>query len=254
MNADSKSTPTPPEPHDVMEVHGSAAATPALGRSAGWGGGAWLVVLATGMFAWAGSYVSHFSGRFDASEFNELPAPRVAAGAAGPVDPLAEVKARGKKLYEACAACHNDDGTGKPGIAPPLAASDWVNADGPNRLARIVFHGLKGAIKVNATTEFNIPAQSMPPQGDVIGSDENVAAVLTYIRTSFGNKSGPIKPEEVKAVRDAVKGRTDQWTVDELLQIPAGAAAAPLTPDQLKARLKALPPDQLKAILQELAK
>lgn len=241
-----------PDLHDpmadpgVVPVSGSGRTTrPGLG----------LAILSAGMFAWAGAYVGHYSGRFDPSEFNELPAPRVSPGASGPVDPLVEVKNRGKKLYEACALCHNDDGAGKPGIAPPLASSDWVNADGVGRLVRIVLHGLKGPIKVNATTEFNIPAQSMPPQGEVIKTDEEIAALLTYIRSAFGNKAGVVKPEEVKAVRDAVKGRAEQWDVQELLTIPPGGAApAVLTPDQLKERLKALPADQLKAILTELSK
>ena len=61
-----------------------------------------------------------------------------AAVAAVAADPLAAVKREGMLTYNAvCALCHGEDGAGKAGVAPPLAGSDWVNADGPNRLMRI---------------------------------------------------------------------------------------------------------------------
>lgn len=242
------------EPHDVGALHARLLADSGAGPRGFSSFNLGLGMLAVGMVFWGGSYLSQFSGRFDGNEFSEIPAPRSAGGSGGPIDPDAKVKKQGKQIYTAiCGLCHNDDGLGKDGIAPPLVASDWVNAEGIERMVRLVLHGLQGPIKINATTTFNIPAQSMPPQGDAVGSDENIAAVLTYVRSSWGNKGSVITPEAVKAVRTTVADRKTQWAVTELEQIPPGGAApAILTPEQLKERLKALPADQLKTLLQEL--
>ncbi|MSU34854.1 MAG: cytochrome c [Pedosphaera sp.] len=244
------------ESHDVRGMHARLLADSEAGLRGFSSFNLGLGILAAGMVFWGGSYLSHFSGRFDGNEFSEIPAPRSSGGSGGSVDPDAKVRKQGKQIYAAiCGLCHNDDGMGKDGIAPPLVGSDWVNAEGVERMVRLVLHGLQGPIKINATTSFNIPAQSMPPQADAVGSDENIAAVLTYVRSSWGNKGSAVKPEAVKAVRAAVADRKIQWAVSELEQIPAGGAAPMiLTPEQLKERLKALPADQLKTVLQDLLK
>lgn len=129
--------------------------------------------------------------------------------------------AKGKKVFEAagCVACHQATGLGAAGIAPPLAGSEWVLAPGPNRLIRIVQDGLTGAVTVKGAS-FNL---AMPAMGQQLGlSDEDVAAVLTYIRGNkdWGNNAGPVTPEQVKAVRDQIKDRTTPWTAEELSAVP----------------------------------
>jgi nitrite reductase (NO-forming) len=146
-----------------------------------------------------------------------------------------------------------------------LAGSDWVNADGPNRLLRIVRHGLKGTVKVNKDVTWNPandPSIVMGSQWDAIGgTNEKLAAVLTYIRSSWGNTGAAVTPQMVADGLAPVKDRSADanWTQEELLQVPvsgagAPAAAAVITPDQLKAQLQALPDDQRQAILKELSK
>jgi S-DNA-T family DNA segregation ATPase FtsK/SpoIIIE len=89
-------------------------------------------------------------------EFSEFPHGKPVPVAAVAADPLAAVKREGMIAYNAvCALCHGEDGAGKAGVAPTLAGSDWVNADGPNRLLRIVRHGLKGTVKVNKDVTWN---------------------------------------------------------------------------------------------------
>jgi len=113
----------------------------------------------------------------------------------GPTDEAA-LRAHGEKVYGAiCQTCHQADGKGLPGSFPPLAGSGSFYG-APENHARIVVHGLSGAIDVNGTAFNGV----MPPQGAAL-SDYDVAAVTTFERTSWGNADGVILPEQVAAVR-----------------------------------------------------
>ena len=106
--------------------------------------------------------------------------------------------ASGKRVFQQiCAACHQSNAMGLPGAFPPLAASDYLNAD-PKRAIGIVLHGLSGKITVNSTGYASV----MPAQGPNL-SDEEVANVLTYVLNNFDNKGGEITPAEVKVARAA---------------------------------------------------
>jgi mono/diheme cytochrome c family protein len=102
----------------------------------------------------------------------------------------------------------------------------------------------------------------MGSQWDAIGgTNEKLAAVLTYIRSSWGNTGAAVTPQMVADGLAPVKDRSADanWTQEELLQVPASGAGAPaaaaaVTPDQLKAQLQALPDDQRQALLKELSK
>jgi mono/diheme cytochrome c family protein len=122
---------------------------------------------------------------------------------------------RGRALFEAnCALCHNTDGAGKPGQGPPLAGSEWA-AEGPNRMIRIPQNGLTGPVKVKGQ-DYNL---SMANMGATL-SDDDLANVLSHIRTSWGNTGGPITPDQVKAVRAQIGNRNQPWTAPELLALP----------------------------------
>jgi len=119
---------------------------------------------------------------------------------------------RGKLLFEQnCALCHNPDGMGKPAQAPPLAGSEWVLAAGVNRLIRIPQVGLAGPIEVKGQV-WNLPMAAM----GVIYPDEDLAAVLSYIRNSWGNKASIVTAEQVKKVRAELAGRNQPYAPDEL--------------------------------------
>ncbi len=123
---------------------------------------------------------------------------------------------QGRKLFEAnCALCHNTDGSGKPGQAPPLAGSEWVLTAGVNRLIRIPQVGLSGPIQVKGQ-EYNLNMAGMGAPY----SDEDLAAVLSYIRNSFGNKAALVAPEQVKKVRAEIGSRSQPYTADELKSLP----------------------------------
>jgi len=123
---------------------------------------------------------------------------------------------RGAKVYEAkgCAGCHQASGMGLAGVNPPLAGSEWVLAEGPNRLIRIVMHGLNGPITVKGQA-YN---SQMPPLGDAMTHRE-LADVLSYIRNSWGNKASIVKEAQVKAIADKEKGKP-QWKPADLLALP----------------------------------
>lgn len=118
------------------------------------------------------------------------------AAADGPIDPA--VMAAGKASYMLCGACHGQNGEGGP-IAPPIAGSEWVTGPVSN-LIRIQLRGLVGPITV-AGKEYNMPGGMAALSYQ---TDDQIAAVLTFIRNSFGNKASAVKPEQVAALRSEV--------------------------------------------------
>ena len=117
---------------------------------------------------------------------------------------------RGERLYGAvCASCHQKDGRGQPGTAPPLDGTEWVLGD-EERLIKVMLHGLGGEVVIDGV----VWNGDMPRSA--ARSDEQVASILTYVRRSFGNEAPPVAPDAVKAIRDATSTRVDPWTAEEL--------------------------------------
>lgn len=219
-----------------------------------------LLAGSASLLLWAGLYVGKYGGRFEGDEFDESPHGRPAKVVAAPADPNAKIFQLGARVYQNCAACHQADGNGDPGKnIPPLVGSDWVLADSPNRIIRIVLNGLKDPVKVKDTMWTGNAMNPWRKNTDNPAglSNEDVAAVLSYVRNTWGNKAGIVTPEQVAAIATETEKRSDQWTADELLKVPmtTGApTAAALTPEQLKAALKALPADALDALLKDVKK
>src|ERR1039457_1830912 len=102
--------------------------------------------------------------------------------------------ALGRRLFTSiCAACHQPTGMGRPNMFPPLAGSDYLNAD-KNRAIKIVIFGRQGEVVVNGQ-KFNNNMPLFPL------SDDNIANVLTYVYNSFGNSGFEVTPDEVKVLR-----------------------------------------------------
>ncbi|MEO8583519.1 MAG: cytochrome c [Flavitalea sp.] len=102
---------------------------------------------------------------------------------------------RGKKVYErTCLPCHQANGSGVPGMTPPLKKTDYVLGD-KKVLIGILQNGLDDEISINGKF-FNNP---MPAQSAL--KDEEMADVLTYVRNSFGNSADPVTVAEVKMWR-----------------------------------------------------
>lgn len=110
----------------------------------------------------------------------------------------------GKAAYNlTCAACHQEAGDGRLGLAPALVGSRWLQ-QGDDTLARIVLHGKE------------TPARGfvMPPWKSF--DDAQLAAILTYVRREFGNQATVVTPEKIAAVRAATAAREKPWTDAEL--------------------------------------
>ena len=108
-----------------------------------------------------------------------------------PAKSLAEQLEFGKRIYgQTCIACHQAEGQGIANAFPPLAKSDYLNAD-VNRAIDIVLHGKTGEITVNGVKYNSVMTKQMISQ-------EEVANVLTYVYNSWGNNKTVVTPEMVK--------------------------------------------------------
>ncbi|MDD3005129.1 cytochrome c, partial [Flavobacterium sp.] len=100
----------------------------------------------------------------------------------------------GKNIYgNTCFACHQSEGQGIPNAFPPLAKSDFLNAN-PSRAIDAVIHGLSGEITVNGKKYNSVmTSQNL--------TDQEISDVLTYIYNSWGNNKTVVTPEMVKTQR-----------------------------------------------------
>ena len=114
--------------------------------------------------------------------------------------------AAGQEIYKnICEGCHGADGREQPGAAPNIAGSPSVIGP-PGVPVRVLLHGKEG------------PVGLMPAHGEML-NDEEIAAVLSYIRRAWGQTASPIETAAVQQIRGATKGRERAWTPEELAQI-----------------------------------
>lgn len=194
-----------------------------------------LVALFMVLAFWAGIYVVKYSGGFSTFHYDETRVAGVAV-ATGPVE--VDMMALGARIYaQNCVACHQQDGRGLPGVYPPLVNSDWVQ-DNPERLIKIILAGMAGPVVVNGN-EYN---NAMTAFNRL--SDQQIAAVLTYIRTSsdYENGSHVVEEDLVATVRADYGSRSEPWSAVELEAIHGPvtgewepqAAASPVEADAVE--------------------
>ena len=241
------------ETADITEVHASIArehAEPSVDVTPI---PTWLSLVCAASLCWAGIYVGIFHGGFNAKVYNEYESnptaffPLPQGSATGPGGPVAELNpiALGEKVYkEVCQACHQPTGLGMAGQFPPLAGSEWVDGSEfcEERIIGIVLKGFKGPVTVKGAAFNNqMPAQeaALPPK--------KIAAVLTYVRQAWGNKGGEITEAQVLAVKKKLMPRSDQWTMDEIKQIPLDSKIEGAAPEAAPAKPDAKPGDAPKS-------
>jgi mono/diheme cytochrome c family protein len=160
----------------------------------------WIVVVTLLLVFVGFVFFDKHSGWFDAKVY----APYGTADQVAATQPASEamkLMLTGKSKYEMfCGSCHGNDGTGKAGQAPPLAGSELVLAKGFHRLTYIPLEGLTGAIKVKGV-DWNL---NMAAMGAAL-SDYDLAAVMTYVRGSWGNKASEVTADDIKAIRSEIK-------------------------------------------------
>jgi glucose/arabinose dehydrogenase/mono/diheme cytochrome c family protein len=125
---------------------------------------------------------------------------------------------KGKEVYSKegyCVTCHQADGNGLTASGfPPLSGTEWVTGD-QVRLVKVILKGLMGPIEVNGKQY-----EGMVPMTPFEGlSDDDVAAVATYIRNSFGNTASPVQPSFVKEVRATLSKKQSFYQSTKLLKM-----------------------------------
>lgn len=207
-----------PENLNVREVHGAILREKDDPRDGYEPIPLWMVSLFMALVFWGGAYLAFYSGGFRADVFDPSRVAWTGGGAvqdAGPPDPMVV----GRRLFTAnCVACHQATGQGVPGQFPTLVDSEWVVGGGwvgDNHLIKIMLHGLQGPITVKGAP-YN---GAMPPWTHL--SDDQIAAILTYIRNEWGNSAPPITAEMVAQIREETADVREPFTQPKLQAIPA---------------------------------
>jgi len=121
-----------------------------------------------------------------ASHAPQASAPAFAAGADG------------KGVFASnCSGCHGDKGQGAPNLAPPLAKNSYVTAKDPKAVIHTVLAGMHGPIKVNGKPWGD---GTMPPWKGSL-TNAQIAAVITYMRSSWGNKASAVTEKQVASTK-----------------------------------------------------
>jgi mono/diheme cytochrome c family protein len=184
----------------------------------------WLLLIFGAVICFSGVYFGIYHGGFQGNVFNEeQSSPEILfaqkGGGAAQVEVAAEqtLVELGKGVYANCQPCHQASGLGIAGQFPTLAGTDWVNGS-EKRLVAILLKGLMGPLKVGDAT-YN---GAMPAWEKAL-SDKKLAAVMSYVRASFGNNSPEISEAKVAAARKEFAAQVAPWTEADLLKIPADA-------------------------------
>ena len=186
----------------------------------------WLIVLLAGLLYWADMYVMEHgadvagkTGPFPITVYDPFGSYSDLVKA-NPVTPEQEEHNKGQQVFNfVCVQCHQANGQGLPGQYPPLAGSEWVQAEGPANMVRIVLNGLSGPIDVKGQS-FN---NQMPPWKATL-TDEQIAHVISFVRKEWGNSASRATVEEVKKIREQLKDRDDPFNAQELKTLPVKVA------------------------------
>ena len=126
-------------------------------------------------------------------------------------DAAADQLTEGKKNYMLiCIACHQPTGLGLPPVFPPLTKSPYVNGS-PERFASIILKGNAGPFTIEGK-----PYNQIMPAQEAMLTDEKIAAIMTFVRASFGNTPAPVTAEVVAAARKKYADRKTPWGQAEL--------------------------------------
>jgi mono/diheme cytochrome c family protein len=223
------------ESSDVQQVHAAIAREKREPRVGLEPLSIWLIVVYGLALFFGGAYLGRYSGNFsgDSLDVSYTPSkghgPAGGGGGAGSEQPLTPVE-RGKKIFSAnCATCHQMSGEGVAGQYPPLAGSEFTNG-GSRRAAMIVLKGLEGPVKVKG----QMYGTAVMQPWDKTLTDQKIADVLTFERTSWGNHGSPVTAEQIAALRKELASRAESFKEPDILAAPdddlpggAGGGAKP---------------------------
>lgn len=216
-------TPNPDyrEDTDITRVHASVKREKTSALTAGKEPASlWVFMACAVVLMLGGGYLGAFSGGFRSGQIDPhgsqtmLLADRRPAldGVVVEQDPFTLAMTRGAIVYANCAGCHQASGAGVAGAIPPLADSEWV-IGGTERLAATILRGLQGPITVRGNT------YNSAMQGFANLTDNDIAAVMTYIRNSWGNEGSMVTRDMVAYAREKFQD-IPVMTESLLLEIP----------------------------------
>ena len=219
------------EQADVQQVHAAVQREKREPRVGAEPLSIWLIAIYGLAVFFGGAYLGRYSGNFTSSGLDPMgappPAKKAAAGPAG-AEQVAELSPhdRGKKVFSAnCQTCHQANGLGVSGQYPPLAGSEFTTG-GSRRMAMIVLKGLQGPVTVKGQ-QFGTAV--MQPWDKTL-TDKQIADVMTYERTEWGNSASPVTPEQIAAFRKELANHPESFSAPEVLAAPdqdlAGGAPA----------------------------
>jgi mono/diheme cytochrome c family protein len=221
------------ETADLTSVHAAVQREHSVGTPGAVPMPLWLMALCGVAIFWAGTSFSGGFGAtyFSADNYSVHPGESIGRSGGGAEQAATPSEAELGQIYftQNCQVCHQPNGAGLPGQYPPLAGSEFVNG-GSTRLGMILLKGLQGPVTVEGQ-QFS-GATQMPAWGTSL-TDKKIAAILTYVRSSFGNHGGPITPDQIEAARKEFANHPASWSFSDIMAVPAtselpgGAAAAP---------------------------
>ncbi|MBA2115557.1 DUF7133 domain-containing protein [Bremerella alba] len=135
-----------------------------------------------------------------------------------PVTADPKMMAMGKEIFlreSHCSTCHQPHGQGLPNLYPPIDGSLWTTGS-EDRLIALALDGMHGTIEVKGKTYSSPPLPPMTGFRQLL-NDEEVAAVLTYVRNSWSNRAKPITPSQVAKIRAIDRGDANFWHVNDLM-------------------------------------
>ena len=160
-------------------------------------------------------FFDRHSGWFDAKVYAPYGTSEQVQGSQ-PVSETGKLTIVGKQKFEMfCGSCHGTDGLGKLGVAPPLAGSELVITKGSKRVTMITLLGLAGPIKVK-NQDWNM---NMAAMGAAL-PDYDLAAVITYIRKSWGNTADEVSADDIKEIRAHMDKSGAQIQGPKLMEMP----------------------------------
>jgi mono/diheme cytochrome c family protein len=206
---------------DVQEVHAAVQREKREPRVGQEPLSIWLIAIYGLAVFFGGVYLGRYSGNFSGDSLDPyrgaLPTAKKVAGPQG-AQPTAELSPfdRGKKVFSAnCQTCHQANGLGVPGQYPPLAGSEFTTG-GSRRMAMIVLKGLHGPVTVKGQ---QFGAAVMQPWDKTL-TDKQIADVMTYERSDWGNKASPVTSEQIAAMRKELANHPESFTAAEILAAP----------------------------------
>src|SRR5213596_820941 len=210
------------EQSDVQQVHAAVQREKREPRVGAEPLSIWLIAIYGLAIFFGGAYLGRYSGNFSSGGLDPMgappPAKKAVAGPAGG-EQAAELSPhdRGKKVFAAnCQTCHQANGQGVPGQYPPLAGSEFTTG-GSRRMGMIVLKGLQGPVKVKGQ---QYGTAVMQPWDKTL-TDKQIADVMTYERSEWGNSASPVTAEQIAALRKELANHPNSFTEPDILGVPA---------------------------------